>query len=122
MNSKRMVYGYFSIGILLVAGCLLARNGRDVAHRPAHAGDENSSLTIRPASYLLPDPLPEDTTDRGSLPAEKVYKNIQTLRGISARELLGTMTFMSGALGVRCGFCHAHDDFSSDEKPEKKTA
>ncbi|MEP7218669.1 MAG: c-type cytochrome [Bacteroidota bacterium] len=122
MNSKRIVYGYSSIGILLVAGCLFARNGRDVAHRPPHAGGENSSLTIRPASYLLPDPLPEDTTDRGSLPAEKVYKNIQTLRGISARELLGTMTFMSGALGVRCGFCHAHDDFSSDEKPEKKTA
>lgn len=49
---------------------------------------------------------------------EQVYKNIQTLQGMSAAEIDGAMFFMSAALGVSCDFCHA-GAWESDAKPAK---
>ncbi len=61
-------------------------------------------------------------------PAEQVYKNIQVLNGMPAKDLHIVMHFMRSSLGVRCSFCHVHDDktnkwnWESDEKDEKVTA
>jgi len=55
-------------------------------------------------------------------PAEQVFKNIQILKGVPARLVPTAMAGISTSLGVRCNFCHNPDDFSSDEKDEKKTA
>lgn len=48
------------------------------------------------------------------------------LKDIPADQLLPSMQFISGALGVDCGFCHitnkGHEGFASDEKRNKKTA
>ena len=54
--------------------------------------------------------------------AEQVYKNIHVLQGVPADQLIPTMRVFSGALGVRCGFCHVDEDLTSDMKPQKATA
>lgn len=53
--------------------------------------------------------------------AEQVFKNIQVFQGKPANELIPTMQFIAGSLGVRCSFCH-EEDRSLDTKPEKKRA
>ena len=60
-------------------------------------------------------------------PAEKQFKNIQVFKGLPASQIDGTMDFIAGSLGVRCGFCHVRDasghfDMSKDDLPQKKTA
>ena len=39
-------------------------------------------------------------------PAEKVFKNIQVLKGVPVDEFLGSMGFISNALAVNCTYCH----------------
>jgi photosynthetic reaction center cytochrome c subunit len=53
--------------------------------------------------------------------AEQVYRNIQVLKGIPADQLLGTMSFIAGSLGVTCNYCHVNP-FDKDEKPTKLRA
>jgi hypothetical protein len=56
-------------------------------------------------------------------PAEKVFKNIQILKGVPAARLLLIMNLgYSHALGVACTHCHVEDDFSSDDKRPKRAA
>ena len=59
------------------------------------------------------------------------FANLELLPDdISRRELVGIMRDFSGALGVRCGYCHTvsddlespDDDFASDEKETKAAA
>ena len=54
--------------------------------------------------------------------AEQVYKKIQVLKGTPAPELILSMHFIKGALGVNCDYCHDEKDFSSDVKKAKETA
>jgi hypothetical protein len=56
-------------------------------------------------------------------PAESVFRNIKTLKGVSAARLLATMNESFGhGLGVSCGFCHVPGQWASDEKPNKNIA
>jgi hypothetical protein len=50
------------------------------------------------------------------------FKNIQVLKDVPADQLIPTMQFISGSLGVECDFCHVERQFDKDDKPEKKTA
>ncbi len=60
---------------------------------------------------------------RENEPAEKVFKNIQTLKGVPAARLLGIMDFgYSRSLGVDCTHCHVPDKWESDEKRPKPVA
>lgn len=54
--------------------------------------------------------------------AENVYKNIKSLKGQPASQLIPTMQFISSSLGVDCEFCHDHKAFDKDTKEEKRTA
>ncbi len=54
--------------------------------------------------------------------AEEVYKNIKSLKGQPASQLIPTMQFMSSSLGVSCSFCHEDNAFEKDTKDEKTTA
>ncbi|MGE5327201.1 MAG: c-type cytochrome [Deltaproteobacteria bacterium] len=54
--------------------------------------------------------------------AEEVFKNIQTLKGVPAYEIIPTMQFISASLGVRCEHCHVERQFDKDDKEQKKTA
>jgi photosynthetic reaction center cytochrome c subunit len=53
---------------------------------------------------------------------EDVYKNIQTLKGIPADELIPAMQFITYSLGVECGYCHVENAFEKDDKKPKQTA
>ena len=56
-------------------------------------------------------------------PAETVFKNIQSLKGMPAGRLVRVMNMgYSRALGVTCMHCHAESDFSSDDKRPKRAA
>jgi hypothetical protein len=56
-------------------------------------------------------------------PAEQVFKNIQSLKGMPAGRLVRVMNMgYSRALGVGCLHCHYGPDYSSDEKRQKRAA
>jgi endogenous inhibitor of DNA gyrase (YacG/DUF329 family) len=56
-------------------------------------------------------------------PAEAVYKNIDTLKGVPAGALLAIMDYAyRGSLGVKCAYCHDPSDWASDAKSEKRIA
>jgi hypothetical protein len=55
-------------------------------------------------------------------PAEKVFKNVEILKGKPASRLPGMMAALTGLLSVRCGACHVEGDFASDDLAAKKTA
>ena len=42
-------------------------------------------------------------------PAELVFKNIQSLKGIPADEFMATMGFFTASLGESCTFCHVDE-------------
>jgi Photosynthetic reaction centre cytochrome C subunit len=62
---------------------------------------------------------------RENPPAAHVFRNIQItwLKTVEARTFLGIMNGgYSRALGVRCTHCHVEEDFSSDDKRQKRAA
>lgn len=66
------------------------------------------------------------TTAQEKTPAPKTavqqFKNIQTLKDIPADQIIPTMQFIGGALGVDCEFCHVEHAMDKDDKKEKQTA
>src|SRR5437588_9404009 len=54
--------------------------------------------------------------------AEEQFKNIQTLKGVPADQLIPSMQFISASLGVECDFCHVQGAFEKDDKKPKQTA
>ena len=60
-------------------------------------------------------------TSPENLPAEKVFTNIQVLKGMRAADLQGTMSFIASSLGVDCDYCH-RQNFGGDTVPAKLRA
>jgi hypothetical protein len=54
--------------------------------------------------------------------AEQQFKNIQILKTIPADQLIPSMQFISGSLGVECEFCHVEGAFDKDDKKPKQAA
>jgi hypothetical protein len=54
--------------------------------------------------------------------AERQFKNIQALKGVPAEQVVPTMQFISGSLGVECEFCHVEGAFDKDDKKPKLAA
>src|SRR5205085_11616189 len=52
-------------------------------------------------------------------PAEKVFANIQILKGKKASRLPGMMSALTGLLGVDCSHCHVPGKWASEEKAAK---
>jgi hypothetical protein len=60
---------------------------------------------------------------RENQPAESVFKNIKTFKGVPAGRLVNIMNMGFGrSLGVSCGFCHVPGKWDLDEKEQKNTA
>jgi hypothetical protein len=57
-----------------------------------------------------------------SQPAETVFQNIQTFRGVPAGRFPTVMKMFTVSLGVQCSHCHTAEDWKSDAKPAKQTA
>jgi len=60
-------------------------------------------------------------TSKGKV-TEEAYKNIQTLKGIPADQLIPAMQFITYSLGVECSFCHVEGAFEKDDKKPKQAA
>ena len=100
----------------------------------ATAGPPGGRSETPPA--LTPSPAPDRAAEnrealervqeflrgRENEPAEKVFKNIELLRGKPAGRLPGMMNALTGLLGASCSTCHVPDNFASDELATKKTA
>jgi hypothetical protein len=69
-----------------------------------------------------PNPLREFIKGRENEPAEKVFKNVQILKGVPAARFLDAMESFTHALGTKCKECHDTENFASDDKDEKKVA
>ncbi len=54
--------------------------------------------------------------------AEEQFKNIQTLKGIPAEQIIPSMQFIAASLGVECEYCHVEDAIEKDDKKPKVTA
>jgi outer membrane lipoprotein-sorting protein len=54
--------------------------------------------------------------------AEEAYKNVQSLKGIPADQLVPSMQFITYSLGVECSFCHVEGAFEKDDKKPKQIA
>src|SRR5881296_1466366 len=52
--------------------------------------------------------------------AEAAFKDIKVLQGTAADQLIPTMQFFEGSLGVGCNFCHLPD--RAADTPVKTTA
>ena len=63
--------------------------------------------------------VPADAAEK---PAEQVFKNIQTFKGVPAGRIPVVMTLFTTSLGVDCKHCHADDSYASEDKPEKEKA
>ena len=55
-------------------------------------------------------------------PAEKVFQNIELLRGKKASRLPGMMEALTGLLGVNCAHCHTPGHWEADDKKPKVIA
>jgi hypothetical protein len=67
--------------------------------------------------------LKEQIKGKENEPAEKVFKNIQMMKGTPAGRLLAIMEFgYARSLGVNCTHCHVPEKFESEEKSTKQIA
>jgi Photosynthetic reaction centre cytochrome C subunit len=122
----------------LVAGGLLLAG---LAAVPAFSVPQSKPGAPAPASAAAPAPHAEEHAAKGfdqekavaelhkaiagkeNEPSEKVFKNIQSFRGVPAARLLGAMEKgFSPALGVACTHCHDPEKWESDDKDEKQAA
>ena len=55
-------------------------------------------------------------------PAEKVFQNIEILKGKKASRLPGMMSALTGLLGVSCDYCHIPNHWEAEDKPAKQIA
>lgn len=74
----------------------------------------------RRRSTCRPPPVAAGSPD--PRPATTAYKNVQVLTGVDAQEFMrlqrAITQWVSPTQG--CGFCHAGDDYASDERPQKQ--
>jgi photosynthetic reaction center cytochrome c subunit len=77
---------------------------------------------LRAQQSNAPHSSPMATPQGGDKTAEQAFKNIQTLKGVPADQIIPTMQFISASLGVECDFCHVQGAFEKDDKKPKQTA
>ncbi|HMS41062.1 MAG TPA: c-type cytochrome [Pyrinomonadaceae bacterium] len=67
--------------------------------------------------------LREQIKGKENEPAEKVFKNIQSLKGVPAGRLLAIMQMgYARSLGVDCTHCHVPDKWEAEDKNTKQIA
>ena len=67
--------------------------------------------------------LREEIKGKEKEPAETVFKNIQSMKGVPAGRLLAIMEFgYARSLGVNCTYCHTPDNWASEDKTKKQIA
>lgn len=67
------------------------------------------------AAYLWP-----VIAQQKEIPAERAFKNIQSLKGVPASQITVLMDNFSKALGVNCEYCHVPNALEKGDKREHK--
>lgn len=118
-HSKKMLYLGCILLVFLIAGIW---NGQ--AARLAEAGAVRIAAGQTAAPFDQAQALSalrKQLEGKEQLPAEQVFKNIQTLKGLPAANLLRVMEFgYSRSLGVTCTYCHIPEQWEKEEKPTKQ--
>lgn len=85
-----------------------------------------TTATPTPAEFNQADALArlkEQIKGKEQEPAEKVFKNIQSLKGVPAGRLLAIMEMgYARSLGVNCTHCHAPGKWEAEDKTAKQIA
>jgi hypothetical protein len=130
----RAVFPKLMAGGLLLAGLALpalstpqygqARPAPAPAPEPMPSHPTGQAAPAAPDAQQAPrpNPLREFIKGRENEPAEKVFKNIQILKGVPAGRFLDAMQGFANALGTKCKECHDTENFASDDKNQKKIA
>jgi len=76
-----------------------------------------------PPAATTPSPTRPDSQLglNGPVRSEDVYKNIETLKGKPATQVLAAMNGIRGSLGVSCTYCHTQFEWDKNDKPAKET-
>ncbi len=121
MKKRIVTHGFGGITLGLLLGFLVANH----LVTGAHVRAENSTVSFVEDGSSAE--LPTIQTQNKSIekPAEEVFKNIQSLKGLPASQLYQTMNFMKASLGVKCDYCHVRTadgkwNWESDDKPAKQ--
>ena len=94
------------------------------APMPSHEAEKQAGATEARPGVEAPHPNKMRDLIKGKedQPAETVFKNIKTLKGVPAGRFLDAMEGFSHALGTNCKKCHDTENFASDDKKEKNIA
>jgi hypothetical protein len=94
------------------------------APMPSHEAERQAGAPeARPAAEAPhPNKMRDLIKGHENEPAETVFKNIKTLKGVPAGRFLDAMEGFSHALGTNCKKCHDTENFASDDKKEKNIA
>jgi hypothetical protein len=91
------------------------------AFSQTEAGRKEKQSTFDQAAAL--EALRKQIAGSESKPAEDVFKNIQSMKGIPAGRLLRVMEMgYAKSLGVSCEHCHVPNTWESDDVPTKQIA
>ncbi|MFN2454377.1 MAG: c-type cytochrome [Pyrinomonadaceae bacterium] len=127
MHKRIITHGCGGVALGLLLGFIFANHAAtgaraEVAAHKASDGEPLSSR-VEAGDTALPFAMPQNKSVEK--PAEQVFKNIQSLKGLPASQLYATMNFMKASLGVKCDHCHVRTadgkwNWESDEKPVKQ--
>jgi hypothetical protein len=90
--------------------CWTCHRGHPDQPKPAEAAPQEAEKYI----HLSPDDEKK--------PAQEVFHNIQSFKGLPAGRMPMIMNFFSQSLGVKCTHCHVQDQWEKDDVEAKKTA
>jgi hypothetical protein len=108
------------VAVLIIFGWLVSLPQRDGSRLQAQSSTDPS---VQESNDRFVRQIMGRIAGREDEPAGQVFKNVQILAAVSARNLVEIMnTGYSRALGVNCTHCHVEDDFSSESKRPKRAA
>lgn len=120
----RKRWQWISIGVAVVAFCAFSF----LTMSPVSIVDIQVTAQMAPTPEVFDQAaalaaLRESIKGKEQEPAEKVFKNIQSLKGMPAGRLLGVMQMgFSRSLGVGCTHCHTPGKWEAEDKTQKQTA
>lgn len=118
-NKQRII----SLVVILAVGCFLTAifTARPNFENKVQAETfvTNSDGDFDQAAALAK--LREQIKGKEKEPAETIFKNIQSLKGVPAGRLLAIMEFgYARSLGVNCTHCHTPDKWEAEDKTKKQ--
>lgn len=110
--------------VLLITAFAVFGFAKFAGSRPFVAAQ--TTVTPTPVEFNQADAiakLREQIKGKENEPAEKVFKNIQMMKGVPAGRLLAIMEMgYARSLGVNCTHCHTPEKWEAEDKPTKQIA